>query len=232
MYPYEKYEILDYIPDSYRYKKLGSGAHGTAYLTEDGMVFKELNNGVKYPDDLRAQTTLESKYFAFPRRITYLGERSDDRLTGYLCHHKDGVVFDDIPGTVRLDSIITASSNLEVDMTNLTRYYGVVVDDLDNNGVFDTEQYECFSLEEYPENIKKNIRAWAEYLLYNMGAYLDAFKDWKLNMHFESAVYYGKFRPSEFLRELVEAIRKASGEQIETLDDYDRYFSLIKKRGE
>ena len=242
-YEKEKFVIFDEIPESYRLKSLGRGAHGEAFLTRDGMVYKELNNGVKYPEDLRVLTTLESKHFAFPRRIIYLGERSDETLKGYLSEPKEGYQFEDIPGSTKVESIITASEHFERDMAELTRDNGMVVyDDLANNsnvlystttgefGAFDTDEYECYSLEEYPENMKHNLRIWAEYLLYNLGAYRYAFEDWKLNENFETAIMSGKYRPSIFASEMLEAVRKASGERIETLDEYNNNFGLILRK--
>ena len=241
-YEKEVYEVLDHIPASYKKKSLGRGCHGECFLTEDGLAYKELDNGVKYPEDLRGLTTVTSEFFAFPKKIIYLGTRSDDTLQGYLCDYVEGIDFRQIPSDTSIIDIIRASEHFEKGMAEVTMHKGVVVDDLDNNGnvlylpekkefkAIDTEQYECFSLEEYRTNMKKNLRQWARFILYGLHMTPYSFNNETLNLHLEMATYYGRFRPSIFLYDVLDEIRNEICDSVETLEDYEEGIKLIKRK--
>lgn len=231
-----KIEVLETIPDSYKRSFINSGANGRCYKTEYGDVYKEFSSRFIYEEEIKTIGNIDSNYFAFPNIIVYLRKK----LKGYRMDFVEGEFFKKLDRKTKIKVLINAAINMEKEIINLSKEYGIGLYDLnDGNVIFqstnefkvmDTDLYEIASSYELYDLLKRNIKEWNEFLLYNMACKSNIFKSDKLNNRFELALHNGKVRASDLIMEIVSEIRKEIKKDIITLDDYYNGIKIIKRK--
>ncbi len=234
------FEVLQKIPDSYRKSFIADGANGICYRTSYGDVYKEFISGITENNDLEMLTSIDNPYFAFPRILVYLKEKTHAGLTGYRMDYVEGVRFCEIDPNIPIKVLIKASRNIERGILDFTRQYSILIYDLnrdnvlfqDNNEfkIVDTDLYEYYPSEGLYYNLKYNMKQWNEYMLYNLGCALDTFYSNELNLHLEIAINNGKICASNLIKEIIAEVKKQTNGDIKTLNDYNEGIKLIRKR--
>ena len=238
----QKYEVLDSIPECYKKEYIGAGTNGVCYKTSQGEVFKEFKGTFTFGRDIEELVKIQSPFFAFPKKLVYVGQKEDNNLKGYLMDFVDGVTLPSLDRKTKIDTLIQASISMEKEIINLARYRGIILYYLNDVDVFilydnsfkavDTECFEYAPSNEAQDNIKLSMCYWSDYLLYNLALYYGAFKSDKLNLYFDIATTNGKFKASNMIEMIVDEIRKNTSNSIETLDDYYEGVKLIKRRND
>ena len=236
----QRFEVLDSIPAEYKHKFINDGANGDCYRMLNGDVYKEFKMHFPFERELDILSTLKSPFFAFPKKLVYVGDYRTDCLTGYTMDYVDGVTFKELDRKTRIDDLLQASRDIENEILQITKHHGILLYDLNNGNVFirpdvsfgviDTDYYEYAPSNEAYDNAKYNMKMWNEYLLYNLMCYTNAFYSERLNLRFEIAMYTGKIKSSDMIEELLEEIRLDTGIDSKTLEDFFEGMKLIRRR--
>lgn len=234
------FEVLQRIPDSYRKSYVSEGANAICYRTSNGYVYKEFINGISENNDLEMLSKIHNPYFAFPRRLIYLKEKTLAGLVGYIMDYVDGILFYEIDPKTPIEVLIKASKNIEKAILEFTRKYSILIYDLNNGNVLfqnnnefrivDTDLYEYSPSNGLYYNLKYNMKQWNEYMLYNFGFSFNTFYSDVLNLRFEIAMNNGKISASSLIKEVVFEIERKLNASVKTLDDYNQGIKLIRKK--
>ena len=228
------------VPDSYRNKFIGAGATGNCYLTDNSKIFKEMSCKGNFFFDLVNVTKLKSDYFVFPDELVYVGERKAENLVGCTMDYVKGIDISNTDEKIDIRDIIKASKDVEKEIYNLTRSEGLRMYDLqpgnvlydpDNSKfrIIDTDCYEIGPYYSFEENYRNNICEWGYFILFTLAEYYN-FKNEDINNYFAMSVNNGRVRPSIVLSKILEAIEEETKESVDTLEDFNKGLSLVKRK--
>lgn len=230
------------IPRRFKSSRLVDRPNGKVYVTFDGDIFKQMTLPEDRYEDFVSVAKLQSPNVAFPKETVYRDERRWDTLQGYITDRVYGNKLANLDPRTKIRHLIAAIAEFEKEVIRLSKEEGLLFNNLSRNNLFflpttwslkavHADQYRFNTSEEHPIVAQMNIRQLSItvlYLLVDMGKNL--FKDEKLFMYFDQAVTNGKRMPSEVLTEILNAIEKEYGEELLTVDDFQKGLSLIQRK--
>ena len=233
----ENHVIVD-DKDTYRKNYIGNGTRGTCYRFEKDKVFKEIPQSIINPYLLKQFTFIEDKHSSFPRTIVYYKERKDENMQGYITDYMHGIMIKDIDENENMENIINACRNLEDRAAYLSKYEGIVLDDINPDCLRYTDD-KIFNLldvdsclfepsEEAYNNYKRSLMEIGNLmlLLYKTGF---PFKDENLNNDFMKCIYNGKIRPSDFLIKILIKLRNELKKDDYTIKEFKESQKILKR---
>lgn len=237
-----RYEELETIPATYRKVMLeggDSGANGVCYLTSDGDVYKHFRMPFPYDYELGVLSEIESPSFAFPTCLVYLGKKDPVNLKGYRMDLVQGKKFAQLDPKTRIDLLLEAARKVEKDIVELAKNHAVVLYDVNNSNVIfqrdntfrviDTDLYMYQPSEEQYLNCMESMKEWNEYFLMNLKGGSLCFKSWALNEYHENALYQGDYPASYVTEKVIGEMRRNTGIDPVTLEEYYEGVQLLKK---
>ena len=192
----------------------------------------------EYYRNLKELTTVKSPSFAFPETIVYKHERKDENIVGYLMKPLFCKNMKYIDPNIGIDELINYIEKFELELYDLATRYGITVKDLHTDNVrfkegygfvaYDTDTYDCYSLEDSHILFSKNIKEWGNLvvLIYASGF---PFINEELNYIHNKCIFYGKARPSVLMKMMLEEMRK-NCDDIKTFADFKEGIELIRKK--
>ena len=227
----EKRIILDSIPESYKFKKLGSGHNGTAYLTKDGKVYKEYHTeGI---DDEITDRLVGLKYegFTFPESLVIV----DGKFKGFIKEFVEGKSLDELDlDNTDVYEFLIALKKFETELQELSYEEDLDVYDLNPNNLVYTDDGRIVDIDTDPMHpftypvgnpYYENQKELAETL--NRIFFSGEFKSMRLQQLQKEILIGGYIKPSVFISEALEKMDKVI--EVKSISDYQKGLSLLRK---
>ena len=219
---------------------IGQGHTGVSYLTKDGQVLKYILGSKEHYNDLQMFTYIKNDNFAFPRALVYFEEPVQEKFLGYTMQYFEGVDFRHLNPNTNFNHLLTECDKIEEDINTLSSRNAIYMDDINpsnviytNNGelkVIDTDFYSYFPSEEEYLLYRHNMYEWGNFLLTMLAFNEFPFENSKINDLYLNSILYGKTSPTRVIRYLLEEIKDKTNHDVETLDEFHKSLSLVKKK--
>lgn len=227
--------FYDKIPSQYYKKKLSSGCSATCYLTEDGKVYKEFPEYYEYLKELEYLSYFESDFIAFPKEFIFID--NVEQLKGYLMKYIDGISISKLDEATKLRDIINALNEFEREMLRLTQQ-GLMFNDLNQGNLIftpdkkikavDTDLYDVTYADDVRYMYKQNLLELAATIISQFVGSRD-FKNPAMYEEIMKCGAYARIKSSNLIETLAEMAEKETNESIDTLGDFKRTLSILKK---
>ena len=223
-----------------KFKYLNSGVFGNCYLTEDREVYKEFKFQVPdyVYDTLTRLSQMNFDSFVTPNELIYSDLEAIETFKGYIMRYSKGVDFNNIYYSTLMSNFLMALSKLESDIIDLSKEKFQIYDFKAGN-VFYTrnDKIDVLDMDLYRHNDAIDERSIVRCNLMELEFLLDSsfiqqnprkFASDRL-LELYNSFSDGKLLGSTYIYEIMQEIRRASGEEVTTYKDFNNGMRLIMK---
>lgn len=231
----EKFKVVnnyDYLTKDF----IAEGQNGICYKYND-QVFKKFKNKPMFLFFLKALSNINSNSLILPQEFIYLNEYNSKNILGYLMKYVDGSKLNNLPDLINIKELFNNIDLLEKEIKELTIEYGLLLKDVHIDNIIYTNNNEIKIIDNDNDVLNPNDEAYDNYR-YNMKelglTLLPAFITNKnisnnISKLYDECIINAKAKPSIVLNESILELEKFTGNNINTLHDYNESMKLIRK---